>query len=94
MAGSRIRLCHRKGYGGFLQLDATRRVGQVSQEPGVDLGAIQARGILPAAARDPMSHRLGDGAKQFHPFMIAGQELPPAEGSFSDLDLGAAALPP
>jgi hypothetical protein len=44
----------------------------VSQEPGVDLGAFQARGILPAAARDPMSRRLGDGAEQFHPFMIAG----------------------
>jgi hypothetical protein len=77
-----------------LQLDVTRRVGQVLQEPGVDLGAFQARGILPAAARDPMSRRLGDGAKQFHPFIIAGRDVPPAEGSSIDLELGAAELPP
>jgi hypothetical protein len=45
-----------------LEVDAARRAGQVFEQPDVDLGAFQARGILPAAARDLTSHRLDNGA--------------------------------
>lgn len=75
-------------------MQVTRRAGQVFEQPDVDLGAFQARGTLPAAACDSPSHRLDDGAKQFHPFIVAGRGMPPAAGHSIDLDLGAAEFPP